>query len=238
MQVPFISKPRPPETLRVGDREIPLLLVRNPRARRYFLRLSPDGTARVTIPRGGTVGFGKEFAKANQGWLEKQLAKPPPACRQWKLGDTLLFRGESVQIRLEETENTKPRLLVGPEKILINDSSADLRPAIQRHFWKLAARELEPRVWELAALHELTVRRVTVRNQKSRWGSCSRRGTVSLNWRLIQTPPSVSDYIILHELMHLRQMNHSARFWMEVSRVCPNYEAAEAWVKRNGSLLR
>lgn len=82
------------------------------------------------------------------------------------------------------------------------------------------------------------LRRVIVRSQKSRWGSCSRRGTISLNWRLVQTPVYVRDYIILHELAHLRVMNHSKRFWNEVARLCPDYQKAEAWLKRNSELLR
>jgi predicted metal-dependent hydrolase len=97
---------------------------------------------------------------------------------------------------------------------------------------------LPPRVLELAAQHGLPVRRITVRSQKSRWGSCSRRGTISLNWRLIQTPAFVSDYICLHELVHLRQMNHSPGFWREVERVCPDYRMAKHWLKEHSGLLR
>jgi len=85
----------------------------------------------------------------------------------------------------------------------------------------------------LAALHGVNVSLVTVRNQKSRWGSCSRRGTISLNWRLIQTPKFVRDYIILHELAHRRQMNHSGKFWQEVERLCPDYLQAKRWLKQH-----
>jgi predicted metal-dependent hydrolase len=113
-----------------------------------------------------------------------------------------------------------------------------LRPAIENHLRQLAARELPARLLELAARHGLSVNRITVRAQKSRWGSCSRRGTISLNWRLIQTPAFVSDYICLHELMHLRQMNHSPRFWREVEAVCPEYRTAERWLKEHPGLLR
>ena len=81
------------------------------------------------------------------------------------------------------------------------------------------------------------VKHVVVRNQRSRWGSCSSTGTISLNWRLVQTPDFVRDYIIYHELMHLREMNHSARFWARVEEVCPGWREAEHWLKRNGSLL-
>jgi predicted metal-dependent hydrolase len=91
---------------------------------------------------------------------------------------------------------------------------------------------------ELAALHGIEVGRVSVRNQRSRWGSCSRRGTISLNWRLIQTPERVRDYIILHELAHRRHMNHSPRFWQEVEWLCPDYLEAERWIKRHGRWLR
>ena len=120
----------------------------------------------------------------------------------------------------------------------VSDAQADLRPAIQNHLRNLASEELPPRVMELAALHGVNVFRVTVRNQKSRWGSCSRRGTISLNWRLIQTPDFVRDYIILHELAHRRQMNHSEKFWQEVERLFPDYLQAERWLKQHSNLLR
>jgi predicted metal-dependent hydrolase len=93
-------------------------------------------------------------------------------------------------------------------------------------------------VVELAAPHALPVRRVTVRNQRSRWGSCSRRGTISLNWRLVQAPPFVRDYLIFHELAHLREMNHSTRFWQTVAGLCPDYQLAERWLKSHGRQLR
>ena len=83
----------------------------------------------------------------------------------------------------------------------------------------------------------MNVTRVSVRNQRTRWGSCTEAGVISLNWRLVQCPEFVSDYIIYHELMHLREMNHSKRFWKAVGEVCPDWKSAEAWLKENGSLL-
>ena len=97
--------------------------------------------------------------------------------------------------------------------------------------------ELPARTWELSATTRVDVKHVTVRNQRSRWGSCSATGTISLNWRLVQTPEFVRDYIIYHELMHLREMNHSHRFWARVAEVCPQWEEAERWIKRNASLV-
>lgn len=225
--------------LEVAGRRVPLQLIRNARARRYVLRLRPDGTARVTVPRGGTVAEARRFAEKNHAWIEAQLKRPPPpppVAREWRPGSEVLFRGELVA--LETEAYGAPTIRFGVEKLTVPDLATNLRPAVERHLRRLADRELPLRVQEFAALHQLTVRRVTVRNQRSRWGSCSRRGTISLNWRLVQTPPFVRDYIILHELMHLREMNHSARFWQQVERVCPDYAVAERWLKQHSRLLR
>jgi len=237
----FFNRKTPPapvqDALQIGARAVPLLMVHHPRARRYLLRLRPDGTARVTIPRHGTIAAGKDFAVRNIGWLEtqlQQLAARPITPFGWHLETEILFRGEPVRL---ETGGAGS-ILFGPEQIYVPDASADLRPAIQKHLRQLAAQELPARVRELAALHGVAVARVSVRNQKSRWGSCSRRGTISLNWRLIQTPVAVRDYIILHELAHRRQMNHSEKFWQEVARLCPDYLAAERWLKQHAKLLR
>jgi predicted metal-dependent hydrolase len=94
-----------------------------------------------------------------------------------------------------------------------------------------AARELPARLRELAARHHLTVARISIRNQKWRWGSCSRDGHVCLNWRLVTMPDHVRDYVIIHELMHLKRMDHSPRFWKLVAAACPDYQAARAWLR-------
>jgi enoyl-CoA hydratase len=98
----------------------------------------------------------------------------------------------------------------------------------------VAPDELPARVQHLSATHGIAVSAISVRAQRTRWGSCSPRGEISLNWRLVQVPEWVRDYVILHELAHRRHLNHSARFWQEVERLCPDYEAAEAWLRETG----
>jgi predicted metal-dependent hydrolase len=226
--------------LTVRGRQVSLALIHNHRARRYLLRLRPDGSVRLTIPRRGSEIEGRRFAARNAEWVARQLEKlaaNPPKPDQWLMGTEILFRGEKVKI--EPGMNGEANAVrFGGELVMIPDSGVDLRPWIVKHLWNLAATELPPRVHEFAAAHDLTVGRVTVRNQRSRWGSCSRRGTISLNWKLIQTPPFVRDYIILHELMHLRQMNHSVHFWREVKVVCPEYKTAEQWLQQHSALLK
>jgi predicted metal-dependent hydrolase len=244
VQLEWLFGPRPPAPadehwLVAGTRRVRLCFVRNRRARRYILRLGPDGAARVTVPRGGSVAEARRFAERNVAWLERQLLRQalrPPRPANWSLGTEIYFRGERV--RLEPGGNSETGLICfAGEAVAVVDSHADLRPVIEQHLRKLAAQELPARVSELATLHQLPVRRVMVRNQRSRWGSCSRRGTISLNWRLVQTPVFVRDYLVLHELAHLKEMNHSRRFWSEVERLCPPFREAERWLKQHSNLL-
>ena len=225
--------------LAAGTRRVRLWFVRNRRARRYILRLRPDGAARVTVPRGGSFAEAKRFAERNVAWLEQQLlrqAMRPQRPASWLVGMEILFRGERV--RLEPGENGETGLIrFGGEVVPVADAAGDLRPAVEQHLRRLAAQELPLRVFKLATLNQLSVKRVIVRNQRSRWGSCSRRGTISLNWRLVQTPLFVRDYLVLHELAHLKEMNHSRRFWAEVARLCPGFREAERWLKQHSSLL-
>jgi predicted metal-dependent hydrolase len=195
--------------------------------------------ARVTIPRGGSTSEARSFAERNIGWIEKQLQKADavhPTTAEWKAGTQILFRGELVSLNAEQSKKGL-NIYFANERVRI-PADTSVRERVERHLWKLAARELALLVGRHAGIHGLTVKKVAVRNQRSRWGSCSRRGTISLNWRLVQTPPHVRDYIILHELAHLKQMNHSRRFWAEVEKMCPDYRTAENWLRKNSALLR
>ncbi|MEN9576268.1 MAG: hypothetical protein RL514_4123 [Verrucomicrobiota bacterium] len=229
----------PATSLRVGETELPVEFVRNPKARRYILRLTPERVARVTVPRSGNRAEALAFAERQTAWLEKQLAKPPRTHRatEWQHGTEILFRGERVALQLEP-HASGCEVKFADQSVLLRETGANLRPAVERHLWRLAAKELPPRLLELAASLHVTVQRVTVRSQRSRWGSCSRAGTISLNWRLVQTPDFVRDYICVHELMHRREMNHSARYWRHVAEAFPHWEEAERWLKANGGLLR
>jgi predicted metal-dependent hydrolase len=104
-------------------------------------------------------------------------------------------------------------------------------PARTAELRRQADAELPARLRELAAQHGFALTGVRVRDQRTRWGSCSRRGGISLNWRLIQMPAHVRDYILLHELAHLRHLNHSRQFWKLVASICPWYREAHRWLK-------
>lgn len=226
--------------LQLSRGQVRLWLVPNGRARRYVLRLRRDGSARVAIPRGGSVGQALSFAQQHVFWLEQHLehlrTRAQPT-QSWLVGGAILLRGELVH--LDRAAEGHPNVIrFGSESLSVEDVHKDLRPEIEQHLRRLAQRELAARVFELAAQHGFRVGRVSVRNQRSRWGSCSKRGTISLNWRLLQAPAFVRDYIITHELAHLGEMNHSARFWHLVENLCPSFMEAEKWLKKSGALLR
>jgi len=107
------------------------------------------------------------------------------------------------------------------------------QPAVadERALRARAQHELPRRLLELSAQHGLTVTRVSIRNQRWRWGSCSRTGHICLNWRLAEMPEAVRDYVLIHELMHLKRMDHSPAFWRLVAAACPEYKKARAWLR-------
>ena len=166
--------------------------VRMRQARRYVMRVRPDGDLRVTIPRGGSRREAERFVERNRSWAERQRSR------------VLAARRPTSEIRVLRAR---------------------------------AAAELPPQLLALAATHGLTVRRVTIRDQRSRWGSCSPNGDIALNFRLLLMPPHVREYILIHELMHLQQANHSRRFWRLVAAACPGFRDAERWLRTHGPSL-
>lgn len=213
--------------------------MRSARARTYRLTLRKDGIAAVTIPVRGTEQGARAFVAEHADWLARararQARRPRPAT-VWGIGTPVLWRGEMTEIRVA-AEGQRPSVCLAADVFPVRSLEGDLRAPLEAQFARRAKIELPARTWELAAEKSADVKQVTVRNQRSRWGSCSAGGAISLNWRLVQAPESVRDYIICHELAHLREMNHSDRFWAEVENLFPDWREAERWLKRNGSLV-
>lgn len=227
----------PPEQARAAEPSV--VFERSAKARRYRLTLRRDGTAVATIPVRGSVREAQRFVEEHREWLERARQRQrnrPRAAEIWVPGTHVLWRGEMTELRIAQA-GERPQVSLQADVFRVHRLDGDLRPTLAAHFARKAKVELPARTWELAAVTGVEVKFVMVRNQRSRWGSCSANGTISLNWRLVQTPDFVRDYIIYHELMHLREMNHSARFWARVEEVCPGWREAEAWIKRNGALV-
>ncbi|HUB66698.1 MAG TPA: SprT family zinc-dependent metalloprotease [Candidatus Methylacidiphilales bacterium] len=214
---------------------IAVRVVRQPQARRYLLRLQADGTARLVIPRRGSRDEALRFLERSEPWLLRQRDHWQTQRRArlpWTDGTRFLFRGKEVRLQVKNGEGSVT-LCFADQTVRPGAPQSDYREPIDHHLRRLAERELPPRTLELARQLGIEVKRVTVRSQKTRWGSCSARGTISLNWRIIHAPPEVRDYLIIHELMHRRQMNHSSRYWKLVAAAFPDYRAAELWLRKH-----
>jgi predicted metal-dependent hydrolase len=242
MQLPLPlhgGAPVSPTLFIVAGRAIPVDFVRHERARHYILRVDDDGGLRVTIPRGGSRREAERFLRERRAWIERERYRQIlEASRRgpWRTGTRILMRGEEATLDVAPAGG-QLRVRFADQVFMVSAAAtADLRPHVEGHLQRVAGRELTARLAELASTHDFHPARVTVRNQRSRWGACSLSGRISLNWRLIQAPPSVRDYVLLHELVHLRHLNHSARFWRELERLCPWYQEARAWLRRNHQL--
>jgi predicted metal-dependent hydrolase len=226
----------PPEQAPAGLDTGDVVLERSARARHYRLMLRRDGTAVAIIPARGSEREARRFVEEHRDWLERarvRQVRRPRAAAVWTIGTSILWRGEMTGIR----EAGPGAVCLAADVFRVAPGTGDLRPALEAQFARRARIELPARAWELAAVVRAELRNVTIRNQRSRWGSCSPSGTVSLNWRLLQTPELVRDYIIHHELAHLREMNHSGRFWALVEEAFPAWREAERWIKRNAGLV-
>jgi predicted metal-dependent hydrolase len=240
LHLPFLQNTEPPpapELPQAVPASFAIEFVRVRRARRYILRVRQDGTLRVTVPRGGSRREAEQFIRKHEKWIARERTRvrsesPSP---EWRDGTTILLRGTPVRITVE-SHSRGQRVFYGERSLMVRDGT-DVRRVVESDLRDLARAELLPRLRELAVVHNLTLGAVTVRNQRSRWGSCARNGNIALNFRLVQMPAHVCDYVLVHELMHIRQQNHSRRFWRLVEAACPEFRDAERWLRTIGRTL-
>lgn len=233
------AKPTEEDEIQIGSQTLPIHYKRNARAKNYLIYVRRDGTLRVTIPKYGNKSQAYQFVQEKESWIARQRDKinaPGWKPSEWAPGTKVWFEG--TQITLTQTERTDQIWInAGPLEFPARTTNEDLRPIVEEQLRKYATQVLPARTQELADKHQLAPTAITVRNQSSRWGSCSEAGRISLNWRLIQVPLEVRDYVILHELMHMKELNHSKNFWNLVGDACPDYKKHDLWLKTNAVRL-
>ena len=212
-----------------------IALRRRPTARRLTLRVSnATGEVVMTLPMRTALAAAQKFAASHAGWIAVRLAKLPE--RVPFLPDAVVpLRGLAHRIihrpgRAAVAASPDGTITVSCE---LPHVSRRVRDYLQRE----ARRDLTESVARYSALLGQAPKRLTVRDTRSRWGSCTASGDLNFSWRLILAPPIVLDYLVAHEMAHLREMNHSPRFWALVRELCPNVDEAETWLKRHGSSL-
>ncbi len=204
------------------------------RARRLAVRVLPGGMVEVVVPRGTLARAVQQFVVRHRRWIEYKVEqyRPRDGDAADRLPDSFRFpaSGHGFSVRYRPHPG-RLRLVAGPGTIEVSGDTARgalVRRLLQRFTMRFARAALGRRLEELSAATGLGYRRVQIRRQRTRWGSCSRQGTICLNACLLFQPPQVMDYLLLHELAHTRHMNHSRRFWSLVARLAPNWRALDA----------
>ena len=215
-----------------GNPPIDVTVRRSARARRLSLRVSRlDGRVTLTIPQRSPLREGIDFIEARELWLRQNLIGLAPE-RVVAADGVLPYRGQEIPVIAGQVKRTALR----DGALHVPDVASAAARA--RAFLKLRARdELAAASDRYAAQLGRSYNRISIRDTRSRWGSCSSDGVLMYSWRLIMAPPDVLDYVAAHEVAHLAQMNHSAKFWAEVDRLYPGYEAPRKWLKDNGDQL-
>lgn len=234
----FLLKPARhgrPAPLAVPGIEAAIDLKVNPRARRMTLRVDPaDGTVRVVAPQGIAPAEIVDFIARHRDWLQARLqAVPPPL--PFVDGGVVPYLGLDHRICHEPAGRRTVRREDG--LLIVGGAAEHLSRRVADWLKAEARRELAARSRALAARLPARVASVTVRDTRSRWGSCSSTGRLNFSWRLILVPEPVLDYVVAHEVAHLKEMNHGPRFWALVRQLHPDVDACRDWLKRHGARL-
>jgi predicted metal-dependent hydrolase len=235
-------RPAEPHTLAVkfGSQIYAVRLRRHRRARRYTLRIHPsDREAILTMPPRGTIADAKDFAQRHGAWIAARLGRLPKAA-PFHPGTLVPLRGIAHKIvhraGVRGTVWTETRDS-GERIICVAGEIEHIDRRVHDFLKREARKDLQKASQHYAETLGVKVKRLSIRDQSSRWGSCTSAGSLSFSWRLILAPPYVLDYLAAHEVAHLVEMNHSLRFWKVVGKVCNHVERAKTWLDTSGNDL-
>jgi predicted metal-dependent hydrolase len=224
-----------PEYLKIGQETLPLMIKRHASAKRICLRYNPTQHAiSLTLPRRTRVADGLQFLLLKSQWLIDTLQEMPSQ-KQIKPGVVIPLMGR--RIRIKHDASLRGSFKLEPELLTVGGDREFFPRRVTEALKKISAKEISKLAERDAAAIGRRINRITVRDTRSRWGSCSSTGNLSFSWRLVFAPKEVMEYVVAHEVAHLRHMNHSPAFWAAVERICSNYEPAKVWLRLHGKHL-
>lgn len=195
------------------------------------IRISNDFKVTAIVPMSYTSGMTDELINKKKEWINKTLRKLKNRTKEIELADNeILLFGEKYKFELDANIDNKILTYNESKKIVSNLNLTENRHLLINWYKHLAHKYISKKSIELAEKNDFKYERLFIRNQKTKWGTCSSRKNISFNWRLIMCPEYIIEYIIIHELSHLKEMNHSGRFWEEVEKIIPNYKIAKSWL--------
>jgi predicted metal-dependent hydrolase len=224
------------ETLALpGGSAAPVVVRRSVRARRITLRMLPDeGAVELVLPGRTSKRRGMEFAASKAGWVAAQIAALPVPV-PFECGARIPLMGEMLTLRHVEQRFRDIRR--DGEALVVSGPGARMADTVENWLRMLARREIGARALAKAAAIDRVPGRITLRDTRTRWGSCTEGGNLNFSWRLVMTPEHVMDYVVAHEVAHLAEFNHSRRFWRIVGELCETPDAARRWLRDEGPRL-
>lgn len=207
---------------------------RSDRARRVRVTVEATRGVEVVLPRRAAERDAAAAVRELRPWIERRLrAVGEQRAAVAARGDSVPYLGTTLTI-VPQAGRTR---VVQRDHTLLTPVGEDRVPALERWYRRMAKPEIAPRVQRAAAQLGSSYTTLSIRGQRTRWGSCSAKGALSFNWRLLMAPEPVLDYVVWHEVCHLEAMNHSPRFWSLVAANCPDYREQAAWLRRHGGTL-
>jgi predicted metal-dependent hydrolase len=226
------------DRLTVGARSFPFLVKRDARARRMLLRVMPrDGSVVLVLPTRASLKSGQQFVAEQVAWIMARQEERP-ATQPWGDGVVLPLYGAPHTIR--HRPSGRGGVWLENSEIHVTGQAEHLPRRLRDWLKRRAREEFGELAREMAASIDVAVRRVTVRDTQSRWGSCSAHGNLSFSWRLLLAPPAIGRYLVAHEVAHLKHMDHSTAFWSLCARLLGGegeLRAARHWLQRHGAAL-
>ena len=221
------------EIIQLGQPPIDITVKPSTRARRISIRVSGiDGRVSLTVPKRVGLRAAQDFLLEKEDWIRTHLAKQPEAA-QVGLGSVIPVEGDMCEI-VEGPSKAVRRI---GDVIYVPKGAANTGRKLQAFLKNLARDRLSFASEHYAAELGRPFGKMSLRDTRSRWGSCSSEGNLMYSWRLILAPPEVLDYVAAHEVSHLAEMNHSAAFWAEVERLMPDYKPHRKWLRDHGAGL-
>ncbi len=226
--------PRVPPRIEVAGQSLPLVVRRLGHARRLTLRLAPDGSeVRVSMPRWGRTDDAIAFARSRCDWLAEQLATLPVAAEPLGHGAQVHYRGALLRIEHDEKAPRRPKLL--QEAIQIGGPGEGLQPRLRRWLELEARRLLTQDLADYCARAGVAVPKLALSSAQRRWGSCSSKNAIRINWRLVMAPDEVRRSVVAHEVAHMIHFDHSPRFHALLAELFEgDLAGANRWLKREG----
>jgi len=220
--------------------DIPVEKIIRSRRRTIALVITPDGHLIVRAPLKAPAALINEFVQEKSGWIKKKIGeiqqRPPATVHTYEEGDIFFFLGRAYPLQIVDSPDAG---IERTDRLCISATVLpDIRNQLTCWYRREARTEIHARCMWFSMMTGYTPRSIRITDARQRWGSCTSAGGLNFSWRLVQAPLEIVDYVILHELVHLKQPDHSKKFWARVKEIMPDYERRREWLRENERLLR